>query len=571
MLITKFNALIRNRFVWGIFAVLISITMVGFFTDIEGCGATRQSPDTVHMLDGEPISYRALQQAKFNIVLRLRLASGRDFTLTPEMDKLVTREAWKRLAMLQLAGKNGCLATDGEVVAALQRDPMFQANGVFSKDRYSQFLQILAANYEVFPSQFEDYMREELAIDKIRRAVAAGVWTAPYDIERLVRNFADSFTIAYTEIPRATLTRGVTVTEDELRAYYDTHTEAFVIPDKVQVAYVEFPFSDYTASVTVTPESVTNYYGDHINDYFTTNAAGEPLALKLEEVEDQIRGKLADEAGREQAYEAAAQFSDSLYDRSQETNFFYAAAAAAGKKPGLTRFFSERDSLTELGADSDFNRTAFSLTPEKDSNFSEPITASNVVYVIAYEGAQPSRIPPFEEVRDTVQAYALAEARNKALVGKSASVRAAVKDALKAGASFGDAVKAAGFSSPIETEGPFTAYTAPDSLDNARLVTAVISLEQGELSDLIETDRNTLFLALITARTPGETGALDPIRNQIRSSLNRRHAPLFVGQWEDDLLKQKGYQESASSEEEEEEEEEEENGETKTAEGPGYL
>lgn len=543
MLITKFNALIRNRFVWGIFAVLISITMVGFFTDIEGCSPKAGGPDTVGTLDGEPVSYRALQRARSHILLRIRLAGGQDFSLTPEMDRLVNREAWKRLATLQLAEQNGLVAADREVAAALHRDTMFQENGVFSRDRYGQFLQLLGNQFGLFPAQFEDYMREELTIDKVRRSVAAATWAAPYDVDRLVRNFADSLTIAYTETPRASLTRGVSVTEEQVRAFYEAHPDRFAIPDKMQAAYVAFPFADYTASVTVTPESVTNYYADHLNDYFTTNADGSPLALKLEEVEDSIREALVAESGRDLAYEDAARFSDSLYDRSAETNFFYAAAGAIGRKPALTRFFSEEESLEELGVGPDFNRTAFALTPDKDAAFSEPVLGSNAVYVLAYERLQPARMPPFDEVRDPAHALALADARARTLQEKSTTLVAAVRESLRSGASFGEALKAAGLSDEVKQAGPFTAHTTPDELDHARLITAIIPLEPGEITDLIPTERNTLFLAQVVARAPGETGVLDPIRNQIRSSLNRRHAQLLVSDWEEDLLRQKGYQE----------------------------
>jgi peptidyl-prolyl cis-trans isomerase D len=543
MLITKFNALIRNRFVWGFFAVIVSITMVGFFTDIEGCVQGKKTPGGVGELSGQSVSYSKLQAAKFNVIMRLRLATGRDFNLTPELNTLVTREAWKRLAMLQLAEAEKLGATDGEVVSALQRDPMFQENGVFSPERYAQFRQILAQNYRIDALQFEDYMREELALDKIRRAVSSSIWTAPYEVDRLARNFADSFTVAYAEEPRSTLTRDVTVSDAQVRAFYDTHAEAFTIPDKVQVAYAAFPFSDYTASVTVTAEAVTNYYSEHLNDYFTTNAAGEPAARKIEEVEAGIRDLLATATKRDQAIEAAAFFADSLYGRSGDTNFFYAAAAATGKTVRLTRFFTAQEPLNELLAGIDFNSAAFALSPEKDSNFSEPIAGSNAVYILAYEGTQPSRLPAFEEVRTEAHGRALAEARNLAFADRSAALQKKIRTAIQSGSSFEDAVKAANFGEGVKTAGPFTAYTAPAPFDNARLVTAVIALQEGELSDLIPSERNTLFLVLVKARTPGDTTAADPIRNQIRSSLNRRHAQLVVSQWEEDLLKKKGYQE----------------------------
>lgn len=544
MLITKFNALIRNRFIWGFFAVLVSITMVGFFTDIGGCVRGKHPPGTAGALDGKAISSVALQNAKNNVLLRLRLSTGRDFNMTREMGALVTREAWKRLALLQLAEAEKLWAGDGEVAAAVQRDPMFQSDGIFNRDRFNQFMQVLGQNYGYSPDQFWGYLREELTLDKIRRTVSAGVWTTPFEVERLARNFADTFTVDYVETPRSALTRDIVVTEAQIRAYYDTHTADFTIPDRVQVAYAAFPFVDYT-NVAVSAESVTNYYADHMNDYFTTNEAGQPLARKIEEVQGSIRKQLARELQREKAIEDAARFADSLYTRSGTSNFFFFAAAATGKTVKLSRYFSAKEPLRELSVGPDFNSAAFSLAPEKDSDFSEPIIGSNTVYVLSYGAVQPSRVPPFAEARTEAETRALGEAKNKALEERSASLTKKIQGAVRAGTPFADAAVAAGLTSSVKTAGPFTAYTAPAPFDNARLITSVISLQEGEISDLVPSERGSLFLIRCKARKEGDTGATDPIRNQIRSSINRRHAQLLVGQWEDDLLKKKGYQEPA--------------------------
>ncbi|MFO7534784.1 MAG: SurA N-terminal domain-containing protein [Kiritimatiellia bacterium] len=551
MLITKFNALIRNRFIWGFFAVLVSITMVGFFTDIGGCIQGKQPLDTVGSLDDKPVAYRELQAARFNVILRIRLSTGRDFHATPEIDKLVTREAWKRLAMLRLAAKEQLGTSDAEVATHIQRDPMFQENGQFRPERFENVLQQLGTHFGIGPTQFEEYLREELTLEKIRRTVSAASWSAPAEVDRLARNFADSFTVSYLEFPRASLTRDITVADDQIQAYYDTHTNDFAIPDKVQVAYVAFPLTNYAASAEIPAEAVTNYYADHLNDYFTTNAAGEPLARRIEEVESEIRTLLTNESRREKAYEDAARFADSLFGKGDQPNFFTAAAAATGKLANITRFFALDEPLDELGAGTDFNSAAFAMSQAKDSNFSEPIQTPDAFFVIAYEGSQPARVPPLEEVRVEARALALAEASNQAIEERGPALVKRVQAAIRAGQSFEKAAETENLIGlqPLKKVGPFTAYTAPAPFDNARFVTAILSLQEGEISELVESERNTLVLIRCDTRTPGDMSAMDPIRNQIRSSLNRRHAQLLVNQWENELLKKMGYQEPVSDDE----------------------
>jgi hypothetical protein len=570
MLITKFNALIRNRFIWGFFAVLVSITMVGFFTNSGGCESRETVQGSVGDLDGTPITRPALDEARFNVYLRLQLTTGREFNRTPELDALVTREAWKRLAMLQLAESEKLWAGDTEVAAAVHRDPMFQTEGVFSADNFNQFMQVLRQRFGMTPSQFWSYLRQELTLDKIRRTVSAGVWTAPAEVERLARNFADSFTVDYIEAARGSLTRDVTVTEAQIRAYYDTHTAAFTIPDLVQVSYAAFAYADYT-NLPPSPEALTNYYAEHMNDFYYTNAAGEAAFRKIEDVESVIKEKLAADLGRIRAYDEAARFNDSLYDLGGTGDFFRAACSATGKTARLTRFFAANEPLRELGVGPDFNAAAFALTPEKNANFSEPIFGSNAVFVLAYESARPSRIPALTEAHDDAEARALAEARSKALQERGERIASQVRDAVRKGVPFAAAAKTAGLDSAVKTAGPFTAYTAPEPFGNARLVSAIISLQEGEISDLVQSEDGSLFLVRCKTRTLGDPGAVDPIRNQIRTSLNRRHSQLLVSQWEEDLLKKMGYKEPAPAQVETDEEAGSESGPKAPSGAPGVL
>jgi len=546
MLISRFNRLIRNRFVWGAFAVLVSITFVGFFTDLKGCERARRGRDdsSAGTLEGEPVPYADFLTARFHALLRFRLMAGEDFTLTPEMDRLLHREAWKRLAVLRLVRKLDIEPSDAELAAYVQRDPIFQENGRFTRNRYYQVMAFLSRQFRIAPHQYEAFLREEMAIDKVRRAVSAASWSAPYEVERLVRNFSDLFTVEFIEVPFITFTREVTVSNEEVRALYDANPELFRIPEQVQVAFVDFPFADFKAD-TVSAESITNFYAEHVKEFYTTNAAGEPILRPLEEVEETIRKRLSAEIGQERAYDAAARFCDSLLDRSDSSNFFEEAAASLSKTVQVTRFFSMQNPPSELGVGADFAAAAFALRPVKHANFSEPLKGSNAFFVIAHHAVRPSRIPPFEEVEEQVRDMALRKAQARALQKKSEAAEKTIRTALAEGLSFVDAVRKADLPQRPVTEGPFTAFKAPSRLELPRLISAITSCEAMETTPFVVTDRETLILARVIRREPGDPTTFDPIRQQIRASLNRRHAQLVVAQWEEDLLAQMNWHDAS--------------------------
>ena len=124
MVILQFNKLIRNKWVWGAFAIAIS----AFFCleDVILRDREERAAGDAGKLAGEAVDAKLFDA----IVSDLRgLGRNRDWkTETSE----INRQAWENYAALHVAGQNGIEATDAEVMAAIRRDPTFAVNGAFS-------------------------------------------------------------------------------------------------------------------------------------------------------------------------------------------------------------------------------------------------------------------------------------------------------------------------------------------------------------------------------------------------------------------------------------------------------
>ena len=131
MLITQFNKLIRNKFVWTVFAVIIAFFFVGASVSSRGCSADAGDRRGMEgKLFGENVTSREFAMARyFEMGLRY------DSALTPEQSAALRERTWARLAALRLAEQMGLGATEDEVMQALQQDPSFQVNGAFSPQR----------------------------------------------------------------------------------------------------------------------------------------------------------------------------------------------------------------------------------------------------------------------------------------------------------------------------------------------------------------------------------------------------------------------------------------------------
>lgn len=534
MLISKFNRLIRNRLLWGIFGTIVCVSFVGLFTQGGGCVGASQGP-SVGTIAGKTIAPGVLQRQKFHVFLWLRMMSGREFQVTPEMDARMTEQAWKRIVELDMAAKLGLTANDDEVRSAIQQDPTFAAGGQYNPQYYAAFVNNFLAGMGVSAQQFEAYMREEIVLEKLRRMVASGAWVTPTEIEARVRDLTDSFTVSLAEMPLADLTRDVAVSDEDVRGFFEKNRKAFTIPEKVQVAYSAFPIDAFKTGIEVSGDDVTNYYNAHMDAFMSTDTNGEPVMLKLDDVVEQIRDGVTRDAAAEKAREAAYAFIEKLFtDKQGKAVPFEQAAAEAGHTVATSEFFSAGETPKDLLVGPEFSSVAFGLSLEPDEYFSEPVMGTNALYVLALKARTEPRVPELEEVAETARQAALRHAQAQAMSGKETALLTAVREAMAGGKSFAEAVAPWGMAAT--NAGPFTAYTAPEILDSARLITAVVSKQQGELTDLVPTERQTLLLGHIITRAAGEAAAEDPVRNQVRAGMARRQAQLVLSDWERGLL-----------------------------------
>ncbi len=80
--------------------------------------------------------------------------------------------------LIASAKELGLTASDEELQQAIVTDPRFMRNGAFQNDIY---LKTLALN-RMTPEMYEGNLRDQLAIDKMRRIIASSVDVTPADI-----------------------------------------------------------------------------------------------------------------------------------------------------------------------------------------------------------------------------------------------------------------------------------------------------------------------------------------------------------------------------------------------------
>ena len=543
MLITKFNRLIRNRVIWGCFAVIICVMFVGAFSPTKGgCGANKENSRSVGTLFGAPVTPEEYQTAHY-YEMGMREKPG----MTPEQAEELTLRTWKRLAALRAAEKMGITVSPEEIAEMLHRDPSFNSkDGAFDQQRYLTILQ----NLRMTPKIYESYLKQEKTLAKLAGILQSAVWTSPTELTQKLNNLTDSFVLEYLMLNHSNLVSKVKVSDEEVKAFFDDHKKYFEIPEKVSVKYVEWPISNYLAQAEIKDEDVHEYYDEHKEDLYTATDTNDMTKITpLDDVKDQISESLRREIAAFKAKDAATEFVIALTpDRDGHAVSIDELAASHNLPIHVSPLFALNEKLAALRVDQTFNKAAFDLdTNDITRSFSDPIIGSNAVYVIAVDQRMTARSPAFAEVSEIVTPIAKRFAEQKAFYDKAKEVRDSLRKAVDEGRAF--SATAAEQKLKVSTTHPFTVYGG-DSPTNEianfdEMLPMIASMKKGEMTDAIETS-NGVFMAYVKERTPGEPMAMETLRPQLVSTLDRYRGSVVFNDWCDYMLAKAGFTNTVS-------------------------
>lgn len=554
MLISKFNKMIRNRLLWGIFAVIISISFVGLFTSSGGCEGAEQADAVVGTVDDLSVTQSELQRARFFTMLQLSLMMGRPFAgHTPEMMREFEDMSWRRALALKKAESLGLRVSNLEVVTHIEQDPMFSAEGRFQKRFYDQFADVFLRQVGVSRRQYDDYVRDEIMLEKLMRVLAVSTWIAPRELEQHLRTYTDLFTVQTVRFSPEPPTPVAEPDLAEIEAFFAEDPELFALPERVRVAYVSFMAEDYVEGLEVDEEDVENYYADHLAEFRRAkdekeeddrdqNGAPEweDAYLPFEDVADDIRDRLRQRQALFAAMDAATDFVLRLVPkgRADAALGFNQVAGLDGLPVMETVPFDRFDPPAELSdvAPDVLARHAFRLEDNPSEYFSDAIAGETAAYVLALRERIPAGVPEIDEVLEDVRDALVGRRTETQALEHAVEVRRQIMATMldEPSLSLGEAVAEHGLTA-LEFEA-FSVFDAPEELEDMELLQAITACNPGEFTDLITGQQGTLKMAYVVEREPAEEMSRNMLRRQLGSNLYRHRSQMVFAEWQENLL-----------------------------------
>ncbi len=240
------------KYIW----IFIVVAFVGGFLLLETSGLMTRgqiTPTTaVAKVNGEDILATTWYQTTQNLEQQATQRGGRGITLD-ERQRLQD-EAFDQLVadalLRQEYKRRGITVSDQEILDAakfnpppqLMQAPDLQTEGRFDPEKYQRFLASPMAKQEGLLMQLEQYYRNEIPKEKLFDQVVSDIYLSDAQLWTRYKDARDSARISFVLFsPDRVPDSAVRVTDDEIRAYYDTHKKEFDRPGRARVSILTIP------------------------------------------------------------------------------------------------------------------------------------------------------------------------------------------------------------------------------------------------------------------------------------------------------------------------------------------
>ena len=551
MVILQFNRLIRNKWIWGVFAIAISAFFAFDFliADLRGGDERNGSGDAGTLGD------RELAMSEFRTLADDARGFGRqrDRNLS---NTEVNRIAWETAAALDVAKSLRLTATDDEVRQAILREFRDPQSGAFNMSVYERVLR----ENGLTPELFEAYMKRRITLMKVHGVVVGSArWVAPSELDSALNDVTDKFTVKVAYFTNKNASK-VKIDDKGVEEYYKENTNSIALPETMTVRYVKYQADapERLAQFKPTDDELHDHY-DATSSRFETSTTNGVVTKKFEEVKGILEKELQLIASLE-AYRTNLLFRAYPPDaQADEKGSRLDKIAAEDKAKVLTspRFsatgafvsgFMQRPETFAPGCPG-FTAAAAELDAESADLRYGVVAGTNAVYLLERVASKDdaAHVPSFDAAKDIIRPRALAAARAKAFKEEVEKKRALAAAELAKGKPFDAKLIAA---DNVTTSITFTVMSAGTGAfpDSRSIAPAAMKLAKGNLSEFMTTSNpNRGLVIYVENRVPGDAASAQMMRGQLRDQLAGVESGAMVENWNKWNLERIGFEANSST------------------------
>lgn len=485
--------------------VLLGIIILSFvLTGVAGYVIGGSSNDAAEV-NGQSISREQLQQAFSQERQSLQEYLGDKFSEVAgneESMKLLRRQALDNLInnelINQYANELNLSASDAQIEKAIFAMPVFQTNGQFDGEKYRQIL----SQYNVNADNFAAQVRSDLVRAQLARSFTGTDFTLPSEVKAYAELFLQEREIRTATLSLADAQAKQSVTDEEIKAYYDANQNSFISPEKVQVSYVEMDAASMPEQ-TVSNEEMKTYYEQNLKNY--TQAEQKQYSM-IQVASEKEAKAIVDELKNGADFEALA--------TEKSTDKF-----SAGNK-GVIGWMENASTPAEI----------ISANLTEKGQVSAPIESGKSFVIFRLDDIKPESTKSFDSVKDSLKSTLTQEKNVKQFYDLQQKVSEAATNDNESLISVEDI---SGLK--VVTTDWFDRNNPPAALNFPKIVNEVFGERlvnkngsTGINSDVINVEGDRAFVVRVAQFKPEQTESLETVKSEIETLVKRQKAEAML-------------------------------------------
>lgn len=477
-------------------ALLFAIVVVFIFWGVGSW--TSREEGIVATVNGESISQDAYRSSYNRLVDQVRQSLGANINdellkslnlPARALDQLIDRALLK-----QAAARLKLEASDEQVNQTIQAIPAFQQGGSFSLKRYEGFL----FQQRLTKAAFEEDIRQGLLLQALEKVITGSIKVSEVEAEEMYKSNNATVKVEFVAID-AERYKNVAVSQEDIAQFFDRMKESYRTDPEIQVRYLRVNPDAYVGKITLTDPEIRDYYDANI-ERFVIPKTVEARHIML---------RLSADAAAEAVEKTRAKIEDIL-KMVRDGRDFAALAQQYSEDEGTKSQGGALGAFPRAAMVQPFGDAAFAL---QAGQVSEPVRTPFGLHLIKVEKVNEGRTRSFEEVQAEIRSQLMRE-RTRALAYDEADA------AYDAASSANDlAAAAAARKLDVHTTGFFTRSAEVQGVARgAQFAQVAFQLTPGEISEIQDFSDGYYLLQLAESR-PARIPELAAVESTVRQDL----------------------------------------------------
>jgi len=488
----------------GILSV-VALSMVAYLIPGYGGSTTSSSDNIVAEVGKINITVHDVQLAIRSATKSREIPPEMMGHLVPNIiDQMINEKA-----LIYQAGQMGIRVSEADTAKAIHDTmPQFFPEGKFvGKEAYAAAL----AQQDLTIPEFEQYMTDQLLLNRLRSVALESTVVSQADIEREFRLKNEKSAIEYVKINPDDLKSDLKVTPEEMRDFYEKGKTNFMIPEKRGMKLIVLDPAKISESVAISDPQLRNAYEQNKDRYRL------PDRVKARHILLMTTGKSPEEEAK-----LKTQADDLLKQ-----------VKAGGNFAELAKKYSEDPGSKDKGGDlgwvvrgqtvAEFESALYALKPNEISGVIKTQYGFHIIQALEKEQA---RLKPLDEVK----AELLTELKKQVGQTQTQATIDNVVAALKKNPQQVEQIASQHGLTLANVEKAGAGDPIPNLGVNPEFESSVSTLKKGEVSQPVAAPGDRLIVAVITDVFPAHVASFEEASSQVRSSLLTQKATALATQ-----------------------------------------